>query len=70
VPGRELLAEHEENAAKLLALSIGESGEELVFGVALCLRGAFELPFTGSGKGDDVPAAADEVLSPCGQAFD
>jgi hypothetical protein len=29
----------------------------LVFGVALCLGGAFELLFAASGDGDHVPAA-------------
>jgi hypothetical protein len=57
VPGRELLAEHEENAAKLLALSVGEPREEFVLGVALRLRCAFELLFAASGDGDNVPAA-------------
>ena len=53
----ELLPEDEEECAELLTLRAGEAGEELVFGVALCLCGAFELPFTGAGEGDDVPAA-------------
>ena len=57
MPGRELLAEHEENAAEFLALSVGETGEELFFGVALCLGGAFELLVFTSGDGDDVPEA-------------
>ena len=52
----ELLAEDEEQSAELGALRLGEIGEELVFGVALRLRGAFELLFTASGDGDDVPA--------------
>ena len=43
VSGRELLTEHEENVAKLLALSVGEPSEQLAFGVALCLGGSFEL---------------------------
>jgi hypothetical protein len=40
---------------------VGETGEEFVFSVALCLRGAIELPFTGSGTGDEVPAAVGRV---------
>lgn len=38
-----LLAEDEEESTALGALSLGEVGEEVVFGVALGLRGAFEL---------------------------
>jgi hypothetical protein len=52
-----LIAEDEKEPAEPRALGVGETGEQLVFGVALCLRGAFELAFTGSGEGDDVPAA-------------
>jgi hypothetical protein len=60
LPGRErctLIADDEKEPAELRALGLGEAGEQLVFGVALRLRGAFELPFTGSGECDDVPAA-------------
>src|SRR5207244_1737950 len=49
--------EDEEESAKLVALRFAETGEQLVFSVALCLRSAFELLFTSSGEGDDVPAA-------------
>jgi hypothetical protein len=36
------------------ALGLGEAGEELVFGVALRLGGAFELLLPLLGDGDDV----------------
>jgi hypothetical protein len=54
--GREPLPEDEEEPTELGALRVGETREELGFGVALCLCGAFKLLFTGSGEGDDVPA--------------
>ena len=41
--GAELLAEDEEQSTELGALGLGQAGEEFVFGVALCLGGAFEL---------------------------
>jgi hypothetical protein len=47
----------------LLALSVGEAGKELVFGIALALRGTIELPFAGGGESHDVAAAV------CGVAF-
>jgi hypothetical protein len=53
----ELIANNEKEAAELRALGLAEAGEQLVFGFALRLCGAFELPFTGSGECDDVPAA-------------
>ena len=59
--GGQLLPEGEEEPAELVPLGVGETSEELVFGVALCLCGAFELPFTGSGERDDVPAPVSGV---------
>ena len=53
----ELLAEDEEQSTELGALRLGEAGEDLVFGVALRLGGAFELLLPLLGDGDDVPAA-------------
>jgi Zinc-binding dehydrogenase len=53
----ELVADDEKEPAELRALNFGEAGEQLVFGVALRLRGTFELPLTGSGECDDVTAA-------------
>ena len=44
----EPIPEDEEEPAELRSLGVGEAGEELVFGVALCLCSAFELPFTCS----------------------
>ena len=61
--GGELIAQDEEESAKLLALSVGEAGKELVFGIALGLRGAIELPLAGGGESHDVAAAV------CGVAF-
>jgi hypothetical protein len=51
------LAENEEQSTELGTLRRGEPGEDLVFGVALRLSGAFELLFAASRDGDDVPAA-------------
>jgi hypothetical protein len=50
VLGDELRPEDEEESAELVALRFAETGERLVFSVALCLRGAFELLFTSSGR--------------------
>src|SRR5215213_7991290 len=63
--GGELFAEDEEQSTELGALRLGEAGEELVLGVALCLRGAFELLFAASGDGDDVPTAVVCVAFAC-----
>jgi hypothetical protein len=54
--GGGLLAEDEEQSTKLATLGLRETREELVFGIALRLRGAFELQFARSRDRDDVLA--------------
>jgi len=43
------------------ALRLGEAGEELIFGFALGLCGAVELPLAGRCEADDVVAAVGGV---------
>ena len=57
----EPFAQDEEECAELVALGVGETREQLVFGVALCLRRAIELLFASWGEGDVVAAAVGRV---------
>ena len=63
--GDQPLAEDQEESAELLALALGQAGEELVLGVALCLGRAIELPLPGRGEGYDVAAAVGWVTFAC-----
>ena len=59
----EAVAEYEQQAAELVALRLGESGEDLVLGFPLGMGGTVEPALAGGREGDDVPApGAGELL--------